>query len=1117
MQSTSFDRRTYTKDAKTSRWMAAFLIGIWLSGLFSQHADAQPASRPASRPAASAKKPPPLPSSTIRFQTNEGTWMNLDLSPDGKILVFNLLGDLYTLPVSGGIATRLTQGPAYDVQPRFSPDGKHILFTSDRGGCDNTWIMDRDGRHPRPLTQHKYVTANSPVFSPDGRYFVNRRRITDRSSIGTVEIWLHHTLGGAGIQLTKGSQIGDGNDPAFSADGKHLYFASRPRFVYDRNIHHGIWKIERLDLSTHKRITITQNAARPTPSPDGRWLAFVRRVGAKTALMLHDLHDGSERMLVDHLDKDLQENFAAGGTYPSFAWTSDAKHLYYTAQGGFWRKSLDPAPALRIPFTAEIEQQVTHALRFSYKLPRKSFLAKMLRWVRLSPNADRVLFGAVGRIWQAPWPQAQPITPITPAHILAYSPTFSHDGNALAYVTWDDKTKGQIWLQERLANGSYSPPQRLTRLPAQYANPTFSHDGQSIAFLKTSGASARGLSLSNEPWLEISLLHRKTQQIRHVLYLDNRGAISRMPQPQFSQDDKRLYFTRVAYTKHKRSLLLVSTRLDGSDEKQHIRIYGGEEMSVSPDERWLLFRHLHHIFLTPLPIGQSNAVVLGINDNQTNATVLPTLQLSKDGGSYPAWTRDGRMTWSLGPNLYSMPLQEAISLLQRRLAANGNGDGKGKTKQDTSSLQPKPQRHPLRLLLPIAQPTPTLAFTNLRILTMGPQGILPNGTILTQGDQILAVGPTSSISIPPDARIIDMKGQTATPGFVDTHAHLHYNALDIHPQKISEYYANLSYGVTTAHDPSASTELVFSLAERVRAGMTVGPRIFSTGFILYGAEIQQKAVIRSLEDARQHIRRLKALGALSVKSYMQPARQQRQWVIRAAHEEKILVFPEGGGHLEMNLGMILDGHTGIEHALPVVPLYRDVVQLFARSQTGYTPTLLVAYGGISGENYFYQHQSVWNDPRMKRFFPPRLLDAIGRRRPVLVMDQQWHHDRVAASARKITQAGGLVLLGAHGQLQGLGYHWEMKALAQGGYTPLQVLRAATLHGAQYIGLQHDIGSIQVGKRADILFFPKDPSLTLDHLSSLQFVLSHGKLYHAPDMAQIQPTKRPPPRFHWHTR
>ncbi|MCB9639519.1 MAG: PD40 domain-containing protein [Myxococcales bacterium] len=1094
-----------------SRYAALLACLLW-----SFQATAKPTSRPSARPVAQKKakssknaksskkaKLPPLPSSTIRFQTREGTWMNLDLSPDGKTILFHLLGDLYTVPVTGGKATRLTQGPAFDVQARFSRDGKTILFTSDRSGCDNTWLMDRDGKNPRALTKHKYMTANSPVFSPDGQYIVNRRRITDRSSIGTVELWMHHILGGKGIQLTKGGEIGDANDPAFSPDGRYLYFASRSRFRYDRNIYRGIWKIERLDLKTHKRLTLTSNAARPTPSPNGKWLAVVRRVGAKTAIVLHDLTDGSERILTDNLDKDLQENFAAGGTYPSFAWTSDSKQLIYSAKGIFWRKSLDQTPPLPIRFQADIEQKVTNALHFPQTIARKSFQSKLLRWVQLSPQGDHVFFAAVGQIWTAPWPKAQPIKALTPADQLAYAPTLSQDGKQLAYVTWDDQKRGHLWVKTKQANGEFGSPKQITRIPGQYSSPTFSHSGSKIALIKTSGAVARGLGMGSQPWIELILVDTKTGQQTHVIHLPNRGSISRSPQPQFSKDDQRLYFSRVAHNKHKRSLILVSARLDGTDEKQHLRIYGAEEMSVSPDEKWLLFRHFHQIFVVPLPTGQPKAITLGINNNQTAGTALPTLRLSKDGGSWPSWTNDLQMTWALGPNLYTLPLQEARSILEDQV------------QKPKSKRKPAPKATELKLQLPVAHPQGTLALTNLRLLTMGPQGIIPNGTILIKDGQILAIGPSASVKIPQGVGIIDMKGHTATPGFVDTHAHMHYNALDIHPQRVWEYYANLAYGVTTTHDPSASTELVFSQAERVRAGRTVGPRIFSTGFILYGAEIQQKAVIHSLEEAREHIRRLKALGAFSVKSYMQPARQQRQWVIRAAHDEKMLVYPEGGGHLEMNLGMILDGHTGIEHALPVVPLFRDVVQLFARSKTGYTPTLLVAYGGIAGENYFYQHQAIWDDPRMKRFFPPRILDAVGRRRSILVQDKQWHHNHVAASAKKITDAGGLVLLGAHGQLQGLGYHWEMKGLGQGGYKPIEVLRAATIHGARYIGLHKDIGSLEAGKLADILIFPKDPSKSLDHISSLAYVLKHGYLYQASDMAQLYPTKISPPRFYWH--
>jgi imidazolonepropionase-like amidohydrolase len=216
------------------------------------------------------------------------------------------------------------------------------------------------------------------------------------------------------------------------------------------------------------------------------------------------------------------------------------------------------------------------------------------------------------------------------------------------------------------------------------------------------------------------------------------------------------------------------------------------------------------------------------------------------------------------------------------------------------------------------------------------------------------------------------------PGLIDVHAHLGYAVLDVNPQKDWQYYANLAYGVTSSHDPSASTHIIFSQSEMISAGLMVGPRIFSTGFILYGAIIQDLAKIESYADALSHIRRLKSLGAFSVKSYMQPRREQRQWLIRAAAAENMLVMPEGGGNLPVNMGMILDGHSGIEHALSVGAIYKDVVQMFAQSRVGYTPTLLVAYGGQRGENWFYQHYNVWENEKLQSFFPPREIDSRAR-------------------------------------------------------------------------------------------------------------------------------------------
>jgi imidazolonepropionase-like amidohydrolase len=340
-----------------------------------------------------------------------------------------------------------------------------------------------------------------------------------------------------------------------------------------------------------------------------------------------------------------------------------------------------------------------------------------------------------------------------------------------------------------------------------------------------------------------------------------------------------------------------------------------------------------------------------------------------------------------------------------------------------------------------------------------------------------------------------------------------YNALDISPQKQWPYYANLAYGVTTTHDPSASTQMVFSQSEMVKAGVMVGPRIFSTGYILYGAENPEKSVVNSYEDARAHIARLKAVGAFTVKSYNQPRRNQRQQFIKAAREHRVMVVPEGGSTFYYNMTHILDGHTGIEHAIPVAPLYKDVLTLFARSQTGYTPTLVVGYGGIWGENYWYQKTNVWENERLLRFTPRGIIDARSRRR-MMVPDDDFVHFDLAKSVKDLVRAGGKAMLGAHGQLQGLGAHWELWMLEQGGLTPMEAIRCGTLYGAWYIGMDKDLGSIEAGKLADLMVMDRNPLENIRNTESISHVMINGALYETKNMDQVYPEKKPRGKFFW---
>jgi imidazolonepropionase-like amidohydrolase len=394
---------------------------------------------------------------------------------------------------------------------------------------------------------------------------------------------------------------------------------------------------------------------------------------------------------------------------------------------------------------------------------------------------------------------------------------------------------------------------------------------------------------------------------------------------------------------------------------------------------------------------------------------------------------------------------------------------------------------------------------------MNDDEVIENGTVVVTGNRITAVGPATEISVPESAETFDVSGKTIMPGLIDVHAHLGYSSLDVNPQKDYQYYANLAYGVTTTHDPSASTHTVFSQSEMVSAGIMTGPRIFSTGFILYGAAAPDKAVINSYADALSHVRRLKALGAFSVKSYEQPRRDQRQWIIRAAAAENMLVVPEGGGDFPKNLGMVLDGHSGIEHAMSPSHVYNDVTTLFATTRAGYTATLLVAYGGQSGENWFYQHYNVWENEKLQSFFPPRAIDARARRRSMSAEDD-FNHKNVAGHLKTIDDAGGLVTLGAHGQLQGLGAHWELWAMTQGGMQNHRALRAATINGAEYLGMDEHLGSISQGKLADLIVLDENPLEKIENSDSVNLTVINGVVYDANSMDQVWPQKVPRGRF-----
>jgi imidazolonepropionase-like amidohydrolase len=351
------------------------------------------------------------------------------------------------------------------------------------------------------------------------------------------------------------------------------------------------------------------------------------------------------------------------------------------------------------------------------------------------------------------------------------------------------------------------------------------------------------------------------------------------------------------------------------------------------------------------------------------------------------------------------------------------------------------------------------------------------------------------------------------PGFVDVHAHGAQGENGITPQQNWARYADLAFGVTTVHDPSNDSETIFAASEMQRAGEIVQPRTFSTGTILYAAAGSYKAQIDSLDDALFHLKRQKAMGAFSVKSYNQPRRDQRQQVIEAARQLGMAVVPEGGSLLEHNLTMVADGHTGVEHSLAVERIYEDVRQFWSASSSGYTPTLIVGYGGLDGEHYWYQHMDTWRHEKLMNFSPRDVIDPRSRRRE-MASDDDYNILRSSSIAKTLFDSGVLVNLGAHGQLAGLGSQWELWLVAQSGLRPIEALRCATLNGAKYLGLDHDIGSLEAGKLADLIVMDKNPLEDIHNSDSVHYTVLNGRVYESMTMNEIAPRKKPRRPFYF---
>lgn len=1062
---------------------------------------------------------PLKPARKVQFSTNEGTWMSLDVSADGRTLVFDHLGDLFTLPVEGGKARRITRGMAFDSQPRFSPDGRQIVFTSDRSGGQAVWIIDCDGERPRRLTQDNGPLFASPEFMPDGQRVLVSRRSGLRAA--SWELWSYDLRGGSGLQLTKSvEQVATPPDQwrnalgaAPSPDGRSVYFAKGLGQYFSYAAKLPIWQVVRLDLAKDLVEPITGDVEkhesadghaempeeisggggggmRPAVSPDGRWLAYASRVDERTGLRLQDLRTGESRWLVRDIDRDNQQSvWPDRDVVAGYAFSPDSRAIFAAFGGKIRKVDIATGEVTVVPMQVDVDLDLGPDLDFPRRVETGPVHARIVQSPSLSSDSKRYVVSTLGTLYVADAQTGRART-LLPSDQVGYQPSWSPDGRSIAYVDWSEDSGGNVWVVPSDGSGA---PRRLTAQPGYYTHPRWSPNGARIAFNRASWHQMRARSGFHSP----------ASYGNRLAWISSQGGVVHdiapagdAQYPHFRRDGARVF---VATARG-----LESLRWDGTDRRLELgvkgRDFGGDPddspvTRISPDGAWMASLFRRQLYVTPTPLS-GEPVTLDVS-----SPTVPLARVSTIGADTFDWSGDGRaITWSVGASVFRMDIADIRFPGLDRLE---EGQIRQAHEQATKVTQ-------IDIEAPRARPTADLLLQNARVITMRGDEVLAGADILVRGDRIAAVGAHGKIEPPADAKRIDLKGATVVPGFIDAHAHtlpIRKGLLGLPSYPLTAY---LAYGVTTIRDPQPGQLDLFVYQDLIDAGRTLGPRVFSTGPGIFWT-----TDIKSLQDARDVIARYAHFyGVGTVKSYGVGDRRQRQWLAQAAREAGVAPTTEGSSDLSLDLTHAIDGFD-LEHTLPITPLFDDVVTLMAKSRTAYNPTLLQTYGGALGDNYYWLRQDLQSDPKIARFLPPDYVESR-------VRQQTWVRDKEnivpsqAADLAKIIRAGGRVSTNSHGDFLGHGFHENMWAMASGGVTPLEVLRAATLSAADAIGLRRDLGSVEVGKLADLVVLDRDPLQDIKNASAIRFVIKGGVVHEGESLAEIWPRPRPGPVYWWRT-
>lgn len=1039
--------------------------------------------RPARAPSTTGL--PLRPTREIRFTTDEGTWLSPDLSPDGKRIVFEMLGDLYALDPRGGAARPIATGMAFDSQPAFSPNSKRLAFLSDRSGAENVWIADSDGRRPRAVTRmEEDAILTSPAWSADGKTIYVSRFRPEHAAFELLGVDVA-TGAMSVLKPITGDPEGSSVGAAPSRDGRWLYYAAQ---VGPHDAVPPGWVIRRRDLMSGAEETVIEPPRsyrpdlvlgtffRPLPSPDGKLLVYATRYGAQMWLRVLDLETRADRWLVRLAQHDELGIAPWRDLAPHYAFTSDSRSLIVNDGGKLRRVTVADGATADIPFTAKVRVPLGPLNRPVIREETGPVQARVIQHPMQSPDGTQLVFSALGHLYVMPLNGGVGPRRLTRDAIGEYEPSWSPDGRSVLYVRWTAREAGEIW---RVDADGRSPAVRRTDVPAFYTSPVFTPDGATIVAARSSNAVRMHRYMEYGTLRDAELVAiPATGGAARVLATGSMGGV-----PHFGsgQGTVAMLFDDG----------LNAVRLDGGGRRLLVQVTGAgyyflptrapaDDLRLSPDGKWVLAQMAQQLHLLAMPDTPGLTIDLA-------APPVPHRKLTAVGADFLQWSADGRTVgWAIGSTWFRRSLADVA--LRAALDRSQVPDPGPSLRTDAVVKVPR------------SVATGALLLRGATAITMRGRETIPNADILVVDGRIAAIGKRGGVAAPAGATVRDLAGKWVVPGFIDDHDHIadiRRGVLDLESWGVA---ANLAYGVTTAFDPSTLSIDMLAYQDLIDAGLMTGSRIRSTGPALFSFnEFTSKIEVDRVLDRYRDFYRLR-----NIKLYRTGNRRVREWTAQSTREHGLYVTTEGANSDKLDLTQIQDGLSGSEHALPAAPLYRDVVQFMARSGVSYNTTLSINGGA---QDYFIVAQQPNDDRKLNRFAPRFIVDMKTRKR-----DWQVIGDRMfpafAQSAAGVMRAGGIVGMGSHGEVPGLGFHWEMEAHVMGGWTPAETLYAATMGSARAIGRDTDLGSLEPGKIADLVVLDRDPLLDIRNTLAIATVIQAGRVYDAATLDEEWPVRRP---------